>query len=404
MSIEQVVLSIVVNAVGLGCVLTMRSAPPRLLVLVCLLAMLAIVMPWQVLGGWVVSLGPLPQYTMATSISPLSNGIDEAAIGTVGVFDALLGVWLGVGILWTALTITRSVRVTNGWRVRATAADSLVEHPNACFVRRIPIHRIPDSMVVATTGLLRPEIWIGDRVVEDAQLVTAINHELCHVKAGDQYTLFLIVVLERLLWWNPLIWLLGRHARRHMEYACDARCATLMDAQSYRRCLAQLFLADRAPTMALGVAPTRSDVVNRMEKLEMATGLSFQHAIGLAAGVALIAIVSGSLSVRAAETSDARKAETMLRAEAQMRPYVESGEITQAQMDARLVELEKHLYDDERTNADASAERLHADEEKIAYYRRVEAEMNEALNGGEITAADKQERLIMLRQRLFSDV
>jgi uncharacterized coiled-coil protein SlyX len=401
MSIEQIVLSIVVNAVGLGCVLVMRSAPPRLVLWVCLTTMAAVFVPWEALGTWVANLVPLPQYALTPGLLSLASEVDPSAGGRLDTSDLLLGVWLGVGITWIALALFQSVGTTMKWRSNATAAALLAQHANPCFALRVPIHRIPDSSVIATTGLFRPEIWIGDRVSDDAQIMTAINHELCHVSAGDQYTLFLIVVLERLLWWNPLIWLLGRHARRHMEYACDARCRTLMDVQSYRRSLAELFLADRAPHTALAIAPARSEVVNRLERLQITTAWSIKHAIGLAAGVAVIAVASGSLSIRAAESSDAKKAEVMRRAEAQMRPYVESGEITQTQMDARLGELEMHLSDDDRTDEDASAERLQTHEEKVAYYRRVEAEMNEVLNAGQITPAGMQERLIMLRQRLF---
>jgi hypothetical protein len=136
----------------------------------------------------------------------------------------------------------------------------------------------------------------------------------------------------------------------------------------------------------------------------MTSALSIKHLMGSAAAVAMIAVASGSVAVRADDPDDVDKAETMRHAEAHMRVQVEAGGITQAQMDERMRELREYLYADEEEEAGADAiaeDPPQTDEEKIAYYRRAEAEMTQAVNAGEITRADMQERLIGLRQRLF---
>jgi hypothetical protein len=172
-------------------------------------------------------------------------------------------------------------------------------------LRRAKVRRLPGTCLVFSTGLFCPEIWVGEFVRKDSQVQAALNHELCHIASNDQLILFLIVVVERLLWWNPLIWLLGQQARRQMEYACDARCQSLMGRMKYRKSLAELFLGHEPRKSALELPlGYGSDIITRMERIGMTYSLKKKHVFTIVVGGALIA--AASINIAAAQDTAER--------------------------------------------------------------------------------------------------
>jgi len=190
----------------------------------------------------------------------------------------------------------------------ATVSNHLAKQGDSAFAKelaRTSIYRIPDSSSVFATGVLQPEIYIGERVCAPVQVRAALNHELSHIAANDQLTLFLLVTLERMLWWNPLIWLLGQHARRQMEYACDARCESLMGTKNYRDSLAELFLSQQPRTVTLELPlGENSDIINRLEKIGMKHSLKIKHSVALAVGGVVIGLASTNLAAETSKTND----------------------------------------------------------------------------------------------------
>ena len=244
------------------------------------------------------------RFAPATTIGLVGHSVPTFAEGSAAVsspfLPVMISLWLAVGFVWSGYTIGRSVLKRRRWRAVASCGKSLAAHANPTFstqLNRVQIRRLPNTSLVFSTGVLHPEIWIGDRVRTESQVEAALNHELCHIAANDSLTLFLIVVLERLLWWNPLIWLLGRHARRQMEYACDSRCQGLIGRTKYRQSLAELFLAIQQQNAALEIPlGNASDIVTRMEKIGMTHSFQSRHALALIVGGALVAAASSNLA------------------------------------------------------------------------------------------------------------
>jgi len=298
---EQFLASLIVNGVGLSIAFLMRSAPPRIVLVVCLFSMLAILVPWTSLVS-----SDVASYTRFDTLRIGDQGISAF----VASFDAgsdpqrptLVALLLSVGIIWTITTVVRFIRTRQRWRSESSCGTSLEKYASAEFantLRRVRIRRLPDSSSVFSTGLLQSEIWIGSEIRKGAQLETALNHELCHIASNDQFTLFAIVVVERLLWWNPLVWLLGQQARRQMEYACDSRCQSLIGNTTYRKSLAELFLNHEPRVTALEVPlGSGSGIINRMERIGMTYSLKKKHILTLLAGSTLIAAASTNLAAQ----------------------------------------------------------------------------------------------------------
>lgn len=297
---EQVLLSVLSSGVALVLVLTMTSASPRLLLWVCLAGLIAIFVPWSYVGGGVDRYVPYELiYTSdASQLSRLSQASTERP--NVSTNAVLVYLWLSIGVIWALASILRSAIARKRWRSRAIVSQELARYGDSEFaneLKRTTIYRVPDSASAFATGILRPEVWIGDGVTSPSQIRAALNHELSHIASNDQLTLLLVVTLERLLWWNPLAWLLGKQARRQMEYACDARCAALLGTRSYRHSLAELFLRQqpRASTLEIPLGNS-SEIINRLEKIEMRHTLKIGHGVLLAIGGLLAAFASASLA------------------------------------------------------------------------------------------------------------
>jgi beta-lactamase regulating signal transducer with metallopeptidase domain len=212
----------------------------------------------------------------------------------------LVGVWIAVGTVWLTVTFVAGVRARRRWRARALPAESLKGHVLERFkplADRVEIHRVPDSRMAMATGLWRREIWIGERISAPGHVATALNHELCHLDSGDHYVVHLVSLLERTLWWNPLIWMLGRIARRHLEYHCDQRCKRHLGAHQYRRNLAEMVL-DRMPANAFPALNfgRPSGVMKRMERLTMTYSTKPAHVLSLAALGVVLAFGSAALA------------------------------------------------------------------------------------------------------------
>ena len=311
---EQVMASFVVNILGVCCVLLLKTAPPRLTLTVCLASMAPIFMPWFLLGDALMSLfqqGTLEGIAALSGLeapSLVAALPEKTAVSASTTFANIVLFEIVVGLLFAAWTLWQSMRTTNRWRNTATQDDALASHAHPELMdvlAQVTVHRLPNTSRVATTGLWRTEVWIGDRLQSPAQITTALNHELCHVASRDQWVLFAIVMLERVLWWNPLIWFLGRHARRSMEYACDARCKRLVGPQEYGRSLAEILLLEAPVTAALEISlGNQSDIVHRMENLKMKTKFAGKHFLIL--GCASLAL-AGVSAVAATDSGEVLK-------------------------------------------------------------------------------------------------
>ena len=301
LNLENIALSVLANGIALLAARLMKSAPPRLVLCFCLVGMLAILFPWSMIG---IGLGSYLPVVVSTPIDlPILVGTgDTAQLSQSQIGRYVFALWLAVGIGWIGTTFLRHLQTMKSWRSSAIPGQALGKCGDPVFaseLRRSTIFRLPNSSLVFSSGLLRPEIWVGDAIKEDAHLRAAMNHELSHIASNDQITLFVVVVMERLMWWNPLMWLLGREIRCQMEYACDMRCQSLLGAEQYRKTLAELLLGDNTRKAPLQIGFGKgSDIINRMEKIGVNHSLKPRHLITLALGCTLMGAASSNLAAQ----------------------------------------------------------------------------------------------------------
>ena len=82
------------------------------------------------------------------------------------------------------------------------------------------LFRISGLKSPCLVGIVRPAILLPRELPAEA-LSWALAHELTHLKHRDTWYMLLMTLARCVHWFNPLVWLMVRTARRDMELCCD---------------------------------------------------------------------------------------------------------------------------------------------------------------------------------------
>jgi beta-lactamase regulating signal transducer with metallopeptidase domain len=233
------------------------------------------------------SAGAGSQYLIAEHSLPalelpasLSNAIDVAPL--------LVPVWLCVGLGGLVYLSVRLVRL-----IRDTARMSAVTSPgaerSACELALHARVRLPplrsgahlQAPLLAPGGTICIPAWMLDRY-ESRRLTAALAHEMAHLRRHDNAWRIAARVAAIVAWVQPLNRLAIRRMDESAELACDAWAAAATGlrrelALSLEDCAVRLGASPPHPALALGMAASRSAVLERVTKLledpAMNTGL-----------------------------------------------------------------------------------------------------------------------------------
>lgn len=153
-----------------------------------------------------------------------------------GAVGAATGVWL---VLRSARRRSRILRNRVGQPDEALTA----RYRELCaqyHVKPVPVYLVQYLKAPCIVGRLRPFIAIPEGSAE-AHIPHMLAHEICHLKAGDQWWSALRNVCCMLHWINPLVWVAAYLSREDAELACDTRvtgCLTDMERLGYAHALA----------------------------------------------------------------------------------------------------------------------------------------------------------------------
>ncbi|MGD1067878.1 MAG: M56 family metallopeptidase, partial [Vulcanimicrobiaceae bacterium] len=132
-------------------------------------------------------------------------------------------------------------------------------------------------------------------------------HECAHLRRYDDWTKAIQSVVQRVGWWLPGLWILGRALDLERELASDEDAAAATGARRYAACLLRLATTPAVDTAALALWGRRTHVAIRVERLlRPAVGWGLL-ARGLAAGAAATATLAvlalASVAVPASRTA-----------------------------------------------------------------------------------------------------
>jgi beta-lactamase regulating signal transducer with metallopeptidase domain len=280
-----------------------------------MLAIVSWLIPWHLLQisvadktdlGVLLSMPTFDFMTEIPSVESLSAKIDPSAIHQISnmpnegvsihfLIDILVGIALSVGLLLLVMDILRYKIVTTKWRKSSSAIPQIwaqlkLVNPN------IEVRHLPKTDAGMATGLLSPTIWLGDKLKNEAQQKAALVHELTHIKQGDIPILWSINAIQKLLWFNPIVWKFAKYAKQQIELSCDERCESQFPQGEYQKQLIQIILGSRQnkhpQSKVLAMNSDKSFNLQRVQKLNQDTSMKKSHFITASLLLALFSWIS----------------------------------------------------------------------------------------------------------------
>ena len=92
------------------------------------------------------------------------------------------------------------------------------------------VYIVNDGETPMLMGLVKPTIILPDGYTVSEKKDILI-HELCHLKSGDIYLLWLAMIVLCLNWYNPIVWICFFTFRRDVEVYCDERVLKYVDSK-----------------------------------------------------------------------------------------------------------------------------------------------------------------------------
>lgn len=227
----------------------------------------------------------------------------DVALALVAVW--LIGALVGIGGLFASVLRVRGLKKRSS-PLDGTLADELPWLTEATAGREIYLRLSYETETPVAIGFGRPVILIPTELAT-ADGLSAIEplvlHEHAHLRRYDDWTNLVQRTIERLFWFNPLVWLIGRRIALEREIASDDAVVEKTGAtHEYATSLWRLAREMRMPEHAV-VAPgallTRKQISVRIEQLldKNRTRLHCSPAAALgaaAAGIAAVALVATS--------------------------------------------------------------------------------------------------------------
>lgn len=143
----------------------------------------------------------------------------------VSIMAIVQMVWIG-GILWNLLRVLIG-QIATRRMIRAGIPiedDTLADLAQSVGVEA-PVKLLRSSRTAApfTFGLMRPVIVVPDRFVSwtGSQRSMVLLHELAHIARKDASVHTLLMVLNSVYWFNPVVWLVLSRIRQLSEETCD---------------------------------------------------------------------------------------------------------------------------------------------------------------------------------------
>lgn len=163
------------------------------------------------------------------------DGAGAAALSHIGneTRSGRAGKWLLVGYaavgagVGVALVFRSSRRKSRILRNRTGVPDEalMTRYQELCQQYRlkpVPVYLVQYLTAPCIVGRVKPFIAIPE-TSQAAHIPHMLAHEICHLKAGDQWWSALRNVCCMLHWINPLVWLAAYLSREDAELACDSR-------------------------------------------------------------------------------------------------------------------------------------------------------------------------------------
>lgn len=140
----------------------------------------------------------------------------------------LSGLWatgMVLFLLWQFAAYGRFRRLVRRWSrpVTSSQAYDIIAQLNKelKISPAVQLKVCPPINSPLLTGIFRPLILLPHEEYSEADWFFILKHELIHHKRHDIAYKLLILAANIVHWFNPLVWLMARHANKDLEISCD---------------------------------------------------------------------------------------------------------------------------------------------------------------------------------------
>ncbi len=240
----------------------------------------------------------------------------DLAAGVVAVWGlgALIGLFGLAASIWRVRGLKRRSSPLDG-----TLADELPWLTASSAAREIYLRLSYETETPVAIGFRRPVILIPTELATAeglAAIESLVLHEYAHLARYDDWTNLVQRTIERIFWFNPVVWLVGRRIALEREIASDdAVVEKTGEPHAYATSLWRLAREMRMPEHAV-VAPgallTRKQITVRIEQLLDKKRARLHRSPATALGIALAALLAVGFVATSAPAVELPRAESPL--------------------------------------------------------------------------------------------
>jgi len=271
--------NLIITAFSIFTIYLLKQAPARIRLYICLVALLAWLVPWSA-----ISLPTIPKPINIVEVmlpaidfseSFGSKNVNVTTISTNESFQIMPTTWLfllviSVAIFLLLMDLKSYLSFNRNALARSTQRNDLWEKAGFS-TQHCEIRCLSGEGPGMATGIKKSIIWLDNDQQDLSMTQMVLLHELTHIQQKDPLILWALIIMQRLLWWNPLIWLGVRYARQQIELSCDERCKRQLPTNNYRDKLIEIILENhnKKPPSApiLGISFKSNFNVTRIQSL-----------------------------------------------------------------------------------------------------------------------------------------
>lgn len=224
------------------------------------------------------------------------------------------GVMMLCWLVFTYLTLQRKLRFG-----RLPAEERMVRILEECRDRMgvgknitLILHKQISSPSVL--GLVGPRILLPPAMQEldDTELRYILLHELAHLRRRDLFVNYLLLAVQVVHWFNPVMWYCFRLIREDMELATDECVLSFLDTgehRAYGRTLLAVLERFSTPSpipKLLGMVDDKKNIERRIRMIKMAETFRAKRGRVLLAGLLCLAVLGGLLLTNGLTGEDAQ--------------------------------------------------------------------------------------------------
>jgi bla regulator protein BlaR1 len=265
--------------------------------------------PWGYVGSKDLQAADFPPtLSSLTSLKSFAAKADSIAPTALLIGAIFLAVWLIV------TNIVMRIRLGNRVSAVPERIEIILERCKQAAGIKGNIRIVVQNIVQTPSlfGVLKPAILLTPEIIErtDKELKFILLHELAHYSRKDLAANYVLLILQTIHWFNPVIWFCFRTVRRDMEAAADEKALSLLEEtehQEYGKALlatVESFVVPKFAPRLIGMIDDKRNIEYRIKMIKLAGLFKKKSRIVMAAGIACVLILGSALLTNAITEQD----------------------------------------------------------------------------------------------------